>query len=266
MARLQTHLTTLQELQTSEANLYQVLTDNAQRVVSGIQPQLTEQEITSILQQIQALSSSRTSLYNDLDQLNQEQAGYSKEATQALSQQTMTLKLFEKDLNKSKKALSKLHDDKYNQLKMVEINTYYSKKSQAQTSFMKWVVVVGIVVLLSLLSKRLVGDAVGGMLSSIAMVLGGVILSRKLYDMYSRRSDIYDEYDWMITPNANNTSYMGADPIFDISGSLLPYVCYESSCCYTGTTYVDGSGCVPNTDISSTGSKVGSTAVSEIQY
>lgn len=240
---LQTHLTTLQELQTSEANLYQVLTDNAQRVASGIQPQLTEQEVNSILQQIQALSSSRTSLYNDLDQLYQEQAGYSKEATQALAQQTMSLQLFEKDLNKSKQALSKLQDDKYNQLKMVEINTYYSKKSQAQTSLMKWTLVVGLVILVCILSKRVIGGA-GDVLTSIAMIIGGVILSRKIYDMYSRRSDIYDEYDWMITPNANNTSYMGAESIFDVSGSLMPYFCYENSCCSTGTTYVDGSGCV----------------------
>jgi hypothetical protein len=252
MSRLQTHLTTLQELQTSEANLYQVLTDNAQRVASGIQPQLTEQEINSILKQVQTLSSSRTSLYNDLNHLYQEQAGYSKEANQALAQQTMSLQLFEKDLNKSKQALSKLQDDTYNQLKMVEINTYYSKKSQTQTSFMKWTVIIGVIVLLSILSKRVVGDTVGGILSSIAMVIGGVILSQKLYDMYSRRSDIYDEYNWMNTPNANNTSYMGADPIFDISGSLIPYFCYENSCCSTGTTYVDGSGCVANSDLGTT--------------
>ena len=243
--RLENHLSTLKELQTTESNLYDVLTANAQRVASGSPQQLTDQEINTIVKQIQTLSSSRTSLYNELDQLYKEQTGYSKEANDALSQQTMSLQLFEKDLNKTKQALTKLEDEKYNELKMVEINTYYTKKYQDQNSLMKWIVIIGVVVIVCNLLRRVIGEA-AGYLSSLVIIIGGTFLLYKMYDMFTRRGDIYDEYQWQFTPNEKNTQYITDEPIFDIKGDIpMPFFCMDGSCCTGGTMYKEGEGCVP---------------------
>ena len=242
MANVQELLDEISQLQTTEEQLYNVLTRNAEKVALGQPSTMTDAEIETITTQINSLTTTRLNLYNALSTSYRHGVELETSVQKSIRQQTSTLQLLEGELNKSKENLAKIKDEKYNQLKMIQINSYFSKQYDAHVKLMKLITIVGLCMLGTLLLQYIpMLKIASAPLFNIVTVFGVLLILKVLIDMYMRKGDNYDEYVWPVGPttdkdlktaNANSTDFI------DISGIDVPF-CLGASCCSTGTKWDD---------------------------
>jgi hypothetical protein len=241
MANIQELMNEILQLQQTEEQLYTVLTQNAENIALGKESGMTDSEINTITSQINALTATRVNLYNALAQNYKHETVLEESVQKTINQQSETLKLLERELNKSKRNLAKLEDDKYNQLKMIEINTYFSKQYDAHIKLMRLITIVGLCMLGTLFLNYFEPLKVASRpLFNIVLIVGILLIIRVVIDMYLRTNIDYDEYTWPTAPttdsaitsaNTNtNTSFI------DVSGVDMQF-CVGSNCCSTGTVW-----------------------------
>lgn len=229
---LQDTITKISELQKTEEKLYSSLTQNAERVALGKQDTFTQNDIKMITNQINSLSSARVNLYNTLSDLYKSQVTSENTMKKSLDQQTETLQLLEKELNKSKKKMSALKDDKLNHLKMIEITTYYSKQYDAQKRLMQIIAGLGICLFISMYFQL-------RLLTTVIIIVGIIWIGYRLLNMAMRDSENYDEFSFFYPNSKSGNSH----PI-GLSGPGIGKVCVGSICCHEGTQWDDQLGCV----------------------
>jgi len=234
---LQDTIHKIDQLQKTEQQLYDALSQNAERVSLGKKDVFSSEDIQNITNQINSLSAARVNLYNTLSELYKSQVHLEKEVKVSLDQQTETLQLLEKQLNKSKKELASLQDQKSNQLKMIEITTYYSKQYDAQKRLMQIIAIVGICLLIC----TYIGFAP---LTYIIAILGGSLIALRVFNMSMRSNYDYDEIKWVLPPSTSSSSDSGSTAI-GITGPAIGTLCAGSSCCSAGTIWDSTAGCVP---------------------
>ena len=253
MANIQELMNEISQLQKTEEQLYVVLTRNAQNVALGKQSTMTDSEIHHITRQINSLTASRVKLYNSLSKFYKDEVVLEHSVKKTIDQQSETLKILERELNKSKQNLAKLEDEKYNQLKMIEINSYFSKQYDAHIKLMRLITIVGICMLGTLLLNY-VGPlkAAARPLFNMVLIIGIFLIIKVSIDMYLRENDNYDEYNWFAAPTTDagveKANTQSSTSFIDVSGVDVPF-CYGSNCCSTGTTWDEASyTCVVNTN------------------
>ena len=250
MTNIQTLMDEIAQLQKTEEQLYRSLTKNAQNVALGRQSTMSDAEIETITNQINSLTATRVNLYNTLAKNYRTEIKLEQSVGKSIEQQTKTLKILEIELNKSKRNLAKLKDEKYNQLKMIEINTYFSKQYENHITLMKLIVIVGICMLATLMLNSV--ESLKGAstpLFNLVTIIGSFFIIRKLIDMYLRKNDNYDEYEWPVAPTTDQeltTANTESTSFIDVSGIDLSMsdMCMGTSCCSVGTIWSDVSGCI----------------------
>jgi DNA-binding transcriptional regulator GbsR (MarR family) len=230
---LQDTITKISQLQKTEEKLYALLTHNAERVALGKQDTFTEKDIQYITDQINSLSSARVNLYNTLSDLYKSQINSESTMKESVDQQTETLKLLEEELNKSKKKMSALKDEKLNHLKMIEITTYYSKQYDAQKRLMQIIAGVGICLFISMYFQI-------KPLTTFIIIVGIIWIGYRLINMAMRDNENYDEFNFFYPPNKDGAN---SHPI-GFSGPGIGKVCIGSVCCNEGTVWDSQLGCV----------------------
>ena len=211
---------------------------------------VSDAEIENITNQVNSLTATRVNLYNTLAKNYHNEVRLEQSVSKSMEQQTKTLKILERELNKSKSNLAKLKDEKYNQLKMIEINTYFGKQYENHVQLIKIIIVVGVCMLATLLLNYVEAlKPASQPLFNLVTIVGGFFIVRKLVDLYLRKNDNYDEYEWPVAPTTDHdltTANAESTSFIDVSGVniLPPGMCFGTSCCSLGTTWVDGSGCV----------------------
>ena len=166
-------------------------------------------------------------------------------------EQIKTLELLEKNLSEAKKKLAKLEDQKYNQLKMIEINAYYSKEYDAYRQFFKLITIVGLCILFTVVLDYFnIFSGFTRFLRAVIFIIGGVFIIKQYIGMQTRSNTNYDEYTWMAAPTTKDEFgvYSSSAPIVDISGVNVPYICAADGCCGEGTIWKDNEGCVLDTN------------------
>jgi hypothetical protein len=229
---LQDTITKISELQKTEEKMYASLTHNAERVALGKQDTFTEEDIQSITDQINSLSSARVNLYNTLSDLYKSQINSESTMKKSIDQQTETLQLLEEELNKSKKKMTALKDEKLNHLKMIEITTYYSKQYDAQKRLMQIVAVLGICLFLSMYFQI-------KPLTTFILIVGIVWIGYRLLNMAMRDGENYDEFNFFYPPSTDGSNH----PI-GFSAKAIGKICIGSICCNKGTIWDEQLGCV----------------------
>ena len=248
MAHIQSLMNEISQLQKTEEQLYRSLTKNAENVALGRQSTMSDAEIANITNQVNSLTATRVNLYNTLSKHYYNEVRLEKSVGNSIEQQTKTLKILERELNKSKSNLAKLKDEKYNQLKMIEINNYFGKQYENHVQLIKIIIVVGVCMLATLLLTYIEPLKVASRpLFNLVTIVGGFFIARKLIDLYLRKTDNYDEYEWPVAPTTDKeltTANTESTSFIDVSGiDILPNMCFGTSCCNLGTIW-DGSGCI----------------------
>ena len=156
-------------MQTKEMKLYTDL-DN---------PQLTEAQRTNIIDQINQIGETRSTLYNSLNNMASSYQQNVSTSQSTLQQQVFALDIVENELNEAKVRMKALETQKYNKLRLVEINTYYSKRFSAHKEIVKVVVYVCIFMLITIIlgKKEILPRNIYITLNGMIIVIGvGLLL------------------------------------------------------------------------------------------
>ena len=82
----------------------------------------------------------RSTLFNNLTSLYSTNQYRVAETRNDLVDELTTIKVIEGELNNSKAQMNALNKQKNNKLRMVEINTYFGKRYEAQTNIIKVII------------------------------------------------------------------------------------------------------------------------------
>ena len=247
-------LADIRNLQQIEQELYDSLEKNG-NMSSG--------EKDKIVNKIAEISQMRVNLYANLKEIY---AFFQKNVSSSrttLAEQMMAIDIVENELKESKRKLQILEEEKYNKLRLVEINTYYGKQYNAHASLMKTIVVICIpIFILSILKNRgLLPSRIASAIIAIIIFIGVILIIRQIIDMSNRDNMNYDEYDWYFNaadaPSDNTTSSTTEDP-----WAVPSMVCVGAQCCNQYSTYDSTQNiCVPNPQGTSTSTSTSTTTV-----
>jgi hypothetical protein len=244
--RNQQVLNNISQLQIQEKDLYTSL-DNVT---------LSTEQKQQIINKINEISQIRMNLYatlTDTYSLYQKNVSASRNT---LGQSMEAIDILENELNQSKIKMNLLEEQKYNKLRLVEINTYYGKRYNAHSKLMKTIVIIciPIIILTILVNKGILFTKLYAFLLALILVFGIWSIGTQLIDIGSRDNMNWDEYYWYfdkskapsdtIEPSTNSSTNSSNDPWNSDSISLT---CIGSACCYDGSTYDSTQNmCVPN--------------------
>ena len=235
--RNQQVLNNISQLQTQEKELYSNL-DNVS---------LSTEEKQQIINKINEISQMRMNMYAGLKDMYSYYQKNVSASSSTLGQSIAAVDILENELNQSKIRMNLIEDQKYNKLRLVEINTYFGKRYNAHSKLMKTIVLICIpVLILAVLSnKGILPSNIYKLLVVVILVIGALLIGLQIIDMSNRDDMNWDEYNWYFDKNtapSDTTEGTPSDP-----WGTSSVTCIGSACCYDGSTYdSDKNICVPN--------------------
>lgn len=211
----------IKDMQTTEMKLYTDL-DN---------PQLTEAQRTNIINQINQIGETRSTLYNSLNNMASTYQQNVSTSQNTLQQQVFALDIVENELNEAKVRMKALENEKYNKLRLVEINTYYGKRFSAHKEIVKVVVYVCIFMLITIIlgKKEILPRNIYITLNGMIIVIGIIVIGKKVIDLSNRDNMNFDEYDWYFDKSqapADTSTTSDSDP-----WETVTTTCIGEACC-----------------------------------
>lgn len=237
-------MNTINNLQFYEEELYNKLLENTKNIAIGSSQQLSQSDINNIVSQINDLSETRTNLYNmishslDSEMINEEDKKLN------LKQQTLVLHILEDELNKSKKLLSSMENEAVNQIKMVEISSYYVDKYFTQKRLAQIICICCIFLILISLGIKNVSNPFVLMFLILFFIIFIIIILYYIYDYYTRTAFNFNEYDWWNAPPTPPMSSISSSTTTTTDSSGNTFTCENNNCCASGTTW-SSTGCIP---------------------
>jgi hypothetical protein len=232
-------LADIKSLQQSEQDLYNNLETNASS--------LTSDQKTQIVNKINEISTMRINLYANLKDVYSFFTKNVAGSRTTLAEQLVAIDIIENELNEAKIRLKLLEDEKYNKLRLVEINTYYGKQSNSQADVMKIIVITCIpVIILGIIQNMgIISGKITGFLIALVVTIGVIAVGAKLIDNSNRDKMNYDEYDW----NFNSNNAPTASTTVAVNPWEWPSLeCVGPACCEPNISTYDSSlnKCIPN--------------------
>lgn len=211
----------IKQMQTTEMKLYTDL-DNQN---------LTADQKNEIIDRINQISQTRSTLYNSLNNMAGSYQQNVSTSQNTIQQQMFALDIVENELNEAKIRMKALETDKYNKLRLVEINTYYSKRFNAHKEIVKSIVYVCIFMLIIIIlgKKQILPRNIYIVLNGLIIVIGVIVIGKKMIDLSNRDNMNFDEYDWYFdktkAPSDTSTSTNQSDPWASITTTCVGEMC-----------------------------------------
>ena len=234
--RNQQVLTDISQLQDTEKHLYDSL-DNVN---------LSSDQKQQIISKINEVSQMRLNLYANLKDMYSYYQQNVSASRNTLGEQMVAIDIIENELNESKRRLNLLQDQKYNKLRMVEINTYYGNRYGAHKNVMKTIVIlcIPIIILAFLSNKGILPSRITALLISIVVIVGVILIGYQLLDISNRDNMNWDEYNFYFDKSKAPTDTTEGTAANPWSSSSI--VCVGSACCSEQEVYdADKNVCVP---------------------
>ena len=225
-------LDNISQLQTQEKHLYDSL-DNVK---------LSPEEKKQIIIKINELSQMRLNMYSTIKDMYSFYNNNVSSSATALDQSVTAINILEDELNQAKRRMNLLEDEKFNKMRLVEINTYYGKRYGAHSTLMKTIVImcIPLIILAVLANKGILPPKVYVFLSGIILIIGLVIVGLQLIDMSNRSNMNWDEYNWYFDQTNAPTEEISTTSSSSSSNnpwSTPTVTCIGSACCYKGSVY-----------------------------
>jgi hypothetical protein len=139
-------LNDIQSLQQMEQELFNSLETN---------PNLNVVQKQEMVRKMNQISNMRINLYQTLSGVNNYFGNALSSSIGTLKEQTAAVAIVENELNKSKKRLELLEEEKNNKIRLVEINDYYGDKYSEHASLMKIVIFTLVpIVIIAILNNK----------------------------------------------------------------------------------------------------------------
>lgn len=237
--RNQQVLNDISQLQTQEQALYSSLDDVS----------LSSDQKQQIINKINEISQMRMNFYASLKDTHSFYQKNVSASKNTLGQSMEAIDILENELNQSKTRLNLLEDQKYNKLRLLEINTYYGKRYNAHSGLMKTIVIVciPIIILTILANKSIMPPKLYAFLMGIILLIGIMSIGTQLIDIGSRDNMNWDEYYWHFNKDKAPSDSTIGDLTNPWATNSFSLTCIGSACCYDGSTYDSTKNiCVPN--------------------
>lgn len=189
----------IKELQEKEENLF-----------TELETTIDAPEKELLLEQINSVAAQRISLYNNLKLLFNGNLVSNINTSNTLTSQELIIKNIEDELNKQKDKINKKNQEFMNKLRLVQNNTYYSKKYTDQAQLLLTLIIICIILISISFLKRLefIPTSLITILIVLVLFIGIIIIYRKIMDMSLRNNLDYDSYDFPFNKNNVNKDTM----------------------------------------------------------
>ena len=231
-------LNDIQKLQNIERDLFSSLEN----------PQIQPGETTTIISKINDVSQMRLNLYKLLSDLNSNYKNSLTNSREVLSEQNVAVDIVETELNRLKRRLAAIEEEKNNKIRLIEISTYYGESYEDHTNFMKLLIYILIpVIIISVLFKlNIIPGSIYTILNVLIILVGVILLWRNYSKIYMHDKLNYPEYDWTFDASAAPGPDTSASATNNDPWGGLGATCIGSACCLSGTTFDTNLGkCVP---------------------
>jgi hypothetical protein len=221
-------LNDIQSLQQMEQQLFNNLESN---------PNLSKEQQQQIIEKMNQLSNMRVNLYQTLSGVNNYFENALNTSIGTLKEQVVAINIVENELNRAKKRLEILEEEKNNKIRLVEINSYFGDKYAEHSQLMKIVIftLIPFIVLTILNKKSILPNMIYYVLLVIISLVGAFFFWKRFASIIMRDNMNYQEYNWYFDPNATSTSSSTAtDPW---AGGSTYGTCVGDACCSPGLTY-----------------------------
>jgi hypothetical protein len=221
---------TINQIDTQMGSLYQGL----ERLSVQSNPDLSKQN--QIITQIENLQKLKQGLYQNLSNSYSSMQANVAEARSALVNEVAVGGVVKNELQNANKNLGLLQQERFNKLRMAEINDYYSDKYTTQTGVMKTIVYfcIPILILGILMKKNIIPQNIA---LAIIGVLAGIcifVVIMQSIDIMRRSNMVFDEYKFPFDPdNVDAGSGNGEDP----KKRDLTLNCAGQACCPEGNNF-----------------------------
>lgn len=240
----------IKQLQETELQAFRELENKTGAVT------LTPEEKSKLITKINSLSATRENLY---DSLRENQDFYNKNLTSAqhtLVQQTDALEVVERELNRSKRRVELMNEERINRLRLVEINRYYGAKYKHHTSILKNITLMFALLLVIVMMNNTgkLPPMVFKSLLVIVLTIGLYAIIKELFDAYTRDNMIYAQYNWSkVSPDLEHPGKLTGSNIFDKGDDPNAGACKNQECCGKGFTWVPPpfNKCIANSELGS---------------
>ena len=188
----------------------------------------------SIINQINEVSQVRMSLFKSLNYTYKALQKNVNTSKSELVELMTIVSIVEDELNNAKIQLNEVYGIKTNKMRMVEINTYYKKRYDAQSKLMNSIIFNGVLlfVLATLYKKSVLSEMTSKVLISIVIVFGVFSIIWGVLDIYWRDNMNFDAYAYNYYPD-NEVDYGLKVP------EVIPIDCIGNACCTDGMIYDD---------------------------
>jgi hypothetical protein len=234
-------LNDIQSLQQMEQQLFNSLETN---------PNMTTDQQQKIVEKMNQLSNMRINLYQTLSGVNNYFENALNASVGSLKQQAVAIEIVESELNKAKRRLQILEEEKNNKIRLVEINSYYGDKYAEHSQLMKIVIftLIPIIILGFLNNKGILPTFIYNILLAIIALIGAYFFWMRFASIISRDNMNYQEYNWHFDPNsAPSGSASSTDPWLSSSNYGT---CVGDACCSNGLIYDNSlNQCVPSSTV-----------------
>ena len=196
----------IEKLQELEKYMFQ----NLQRMSPGGGQSAMEQE--AIVNKINELKTIRTDLLGQLTSMYKEKQADLNSERIDLSDKITQVGIIENELARARKNIGMMEQDRNNKLRMTQLYENERKRYGAYTGVMRIIVYVCLIVLaLVLLIKYnpipFIPPHVYTMLMTLSIVVGVILVLRKVYDISRRSSLNFDQYDFYFDPATAQPGY-----------------------------------------------------------
>ena len=217
-------------------NQIKSLYNNLERLSVKSNPNINKQN--QILQQIKDLQQLKSSFYTSISNSYISTQNNVVEARNSLVDEIAVTNIIGKELKNANKSLNALEQERYNKLRMAEINNYYSDKYNAQTYIMKTIVYfcIPILILGILMKKEFIPKNVATALIGILVGLCVIVILFQSIDIARRSNMDFNEYKFPFNPDDVD---LNSDSNEDDQPTQTDYTlsCAGEACCPSGNDY-----------------------------
>jgi hypothetical protein len=189
---------TINQIDSQMGSLYQ----NLEQLSVQSRPDLNEQN--KIIKGIEKLQKLKQNLYKNLSNSYSAIQANVAESRDALVNKLAVSNVVNNELENANKNLNVLQQERYNKLRMAEINDYYSDKYATQTNIMKTIVYfcIPILILGILMKKNIIPQNIAlGIIGLLAGICVFIVIMQGI-DIMRRSNMVFDEYKFSFDEDA----------------------------------------------------------------
>lgn len=188
-------LSNIQNLQAAQKSLHTEL--------SKLPPNQNFERQKLLITQIDNINAQKVDLFKNLYSLQSVMQHDVDTTTDDIHAKIELTNIVEEELKKAQQRIEEARNENINNLRMTEINNYYSGKYGLYLKLFRYIIYTSVfLVLIALLRQRyFIGSKTANLLAGIVVAIGGFFIVTSALNLSSRNNFVITEFDWAAEPD-----------------------------------------------------------------